>query len=239
LKILLTGASGGIGSAILRELILENHSIDATYYKANIDDLFQHENVNWVKIDFEVTKELSDLFDSSSSYDVVINCAGVANSALVGSNDLFESEKLININLKASMIILNKSMPSMIKRGFGRIIFFGSVVGRDGAIGLSTYSATKSALLGLVSSAVREIPIHKRKINPKANFTINIVSPGFTETEMTKGIPNKVREEIIERSASGRFVRPEEVSRVVMFLIHTESEAINGSEIHVNCGSYL
>ena len=112
-------------------------------------------------------------------------------------------------------------------------------MGRDGNIGLSAYAASKSGIQGLVDSATREIPVLKTKLNNNANFTINYIAPGFAMTNMTSNIPPKIVEILNSRSAINRFVEPNEVARVLEFLIDENSEAICGTGIDINGGSYL
>jgi 3-oxoacyl-[acyl-carrier protein] reductase len=239
MKILLTGANGGIGSSLLESFLEQDFEVVATYNLADPRDLVAHERLKWVKVDFRMQESRQQFFEDLGSFDVLIHCAGWANSALIGSqeNDLIEDQ--ISINLTSGIQLVNRLAPKMIQSGFGRVVLFGSIVGRDGGVGLSTYSASKSGLLGFVKSVTKEIPILSKKFGIQPNFTINVVAPGYTETSMTASIPTKVKDFIVTRSSTGKFVDPEEITRVVNFLIFAESNSICGTEIEVNGGSFL
>jgi NAD(P)-dependent dehydrogenase (short-subunit alcohol dehydrogenase family) len=176
---------------------------------------------------------------SLNDIDVVIHCAGIAKSALIGKQDLISIQEQISINLTSSILIIDELVPKMFSRGFGRVVLFGSIVGRDGSIGLSTYAACKSAQMGLVKSVAREIPNLNKRFERTTDFTINLVSPGYTETPMTNLMPKHVKDLIVSRAATGRFVETSEVVRLVEFLISKESASICGAELEINGGSFL
>ena len=127
----------------------------------------------------------------------------------------------------------------MITSGFGRIVLISSIVGRDGSIGLSAYSASKSGLSGLLKSAVREIPIIKKRFGLDSNVTLNIISPGYTETQMISSVPPEVKEKLLDRSALDRFVNPSEIATLIDFIIEPGSVAICGANFEINGGSSL
>jgi NAD(P)-dependent dehydrogenase (short-subunit alcohol dehydrogenase family) len=239
MKILLTGANGGIGSSLLHSFLSQGFEVVATYNLADPGNLGVHERLKWVKVDFRVQGSMQEFLRDLGNFDVLIHCAGWADSALIGSQENDSIEDQISINLTSGIQLVNKLAPKMIQGGFGRIVLFGSIVGRDGGVGLSTYSATKSGLVGFVKSATKEIPILSKKFGTQPNFTINIVAPGYTETSMTAAIPTKVRDFIVTRSSTGRFTDPQEITRAVNFLILPESNSICGTVIEVNGGSFL
>lgn len=239
MKVLLTGASGGIGNSILVDLLDAGHDVVATFYTANESELLQDLKVHWVKVDFANSAAVKSLLVSLNDIDVVIHCAGIAKSALIGKQDFTSIQEQISINLTSSILVIDELVPKMFSRGFGRVVLFGSIVGRDGSIGLSTYAACKSALTGLVKSVAREIPNLNKRFERTTDFTINLVSPGYTATPMTNLIPKHVKDFIVSRAATGRFVETSEVVRLVEFLISKESTSICGTELEVNGGSFL
>ncbi len=239
MNVLLTGASGGIGKSLLLSLLSAGHDVVATYHLADESNLEDDLKVRWVKLNFADPKAVRSFLTSLNDIDIVVHCAGVAKSALIGKQDFASIQDQISINLTSSILIIDELAPKMFSRGFGRVVLFGSIVGRDGSIGLSTYAACKSALKGLVKSVAREIPNLNKRFEKSTNFTINLVSPGYTETPMTDFIPKHVKEMIISRTGIGRFVDTSEVVRLVHFLISKESEAICGVELEINGGSFL
>lgn len=237
MRILLTGASGGIGSSILESLLMNPENIVVATYNKQVGPMSSR--VEWICVDFTDAEETYKLFNSSLEFDVIIHAAGIANASLIGKQTLNEIQNQIQVNLVSALLLVEVFMPRMIKRRFGRIILMGSIVGRDGSIGLSTYASSKAGLHGLLQSATREMVLLKRKYNPDSNFTINIVSPGFTDTQMTADMPLEIKEGIVRRTAMGRFGAPNEVARVVLFLQEETSESINGTVIEVNGGCLL
>lgn len=239
MNILLTGASGGIGKSLLISLLGAGHDVVATYHSAEESKLENDLKVRWVKLNFADPKAIRSFLTSLNDIDIVIHCAGIAKSALIGKQDYASIQDQISINLTSSILIIDELAPKMFSRGFGRVILFGSIVGRDGSIRLSTYAACKSALTGLVKSVAKEIPSLNKRFEKTTNFTINLVSPGYTKTPMTNFIPEHIKNLIISRTAIGRFVETSEVVRLVEFLISKESESICGVELEINGGSFL
>lgn len=239
MNVLLTGASGGIGNSILVNLLHAGHDVVATFCTTNESDLLKDLRVHWVKVDFANPAAVKNLLMSLNDIDVVIHCAGIAKSALIGKQDFISIQEQISINLTSAILLIDELVPKMFSKGFGRVVLFGSIVGRDGSIGLSTYAACKSALTGLVKSVAREIPNLNKRFEKTTDFTINLVSPGYTETPMTNLIPKHVKDFIVSRSATGRFVNTSEVVRLVEFLISKESVSICGAELEINGGSFL
>jgi len=127
----------------------------------------------------------------------------------------------------------------MIYPGYGRIVLFSYIDGRDGSIGLSAYSASKAGLSGLLKSSVREIPILKKKFGFDSIVTINMISPGYTETQMISGIPAQVRGGFLDRSALNRFVNPNEITKLIDCIIDPKSIAVCSGNFEINRGGFL
>lgn len=239
MNILVTGGTGGIGRVIVSQLIASGHNVVSTYFQNQPTIRNKPENLLWCRADFSTLMSIDKFLTSATEFDVVVHCAGIADSNLLGNQSSEKIQEIVVTNLVSSIILTNHYTNLMISQGFGRIILMGSIVGRDGNVGLSAYAASKSGIQGLVDSATREIPILKKKLNSAANFTINYIAPGFTVTNMTSKIPPKIKEILSSRSSINRFVEPYEIARLVEFLIHEESEAICGSCLEINGGSYL
>ena len=123
----------------------------------------------------------------------------------------------------------------MLESGFGRFIFIGSIIGGSGGIGLTSYSASKSGLSGVLKSINLELQLYKDKF-PNADVTVNMVSPGYVDTPMINAVPTKIKEILKSKSTIKRFLDPSEISRVIEFLISKESRAISGAEFSINGG---
>ena len=119
----------------------------------------------------------------------------------------------------------------MVENNFGRIINISSVIGHTGNFGQTNYAASKAGIMGFTKSLARE--------TARYNITVNAIAPGFIETEMTKAIPEKIINKIIERIPKMRLSTPEEIAHVALFLASEESGYITGETININGGFYM
>ncbi len=239
MKVLITGGSGGIGSVLVQQMLIEGHDVISTFHSGIVGDLNQDEKLKWIKLDLTNIYETNEFLNNLPDIDVAIHCAGIVNSSFLGKQETDLITNQIAVNLTSSILITEKLISKMIESGYGRIILFGSIIGRDGGIGISTYSACKSGLHGLVKSVIKELPNLKKQLNSDADFTINIISPGYTETPMTHNLPQKIKDLIVSRTANNRFVHPNEIAALVTFLISDLSKSINGANLEINGGSTL
>jgi 3-oxoacyl-[acyl-carrier protein] reductase len=138
---------------------------------------------------------------------------------------------VMDTNLNAIYRLSKACLRGMTKARWGRIITIGSVVASTGNPGQTNYSATKAGVLGFTKSLAREL-------GPR-NITVNCISPGFIDTDMTKNLPEATREELLTSVPLGRFGSPEEVAEVVSFLAGDTGAYITGENIHVNGGMYM
>lgn len=168
----------------------------------------------------------------------IIHCAGVAHVSRLGQIDPYQLEKMFFLNSISPIILINRLLPNMISKKFGRIILVGSIVGDYGGVGLSGYSSTKSALSAIVKSVNKEIQLLKKN-ETHSDVTINLVKPGYCDSEMTKNMNAKVRKQIEESSTLKRFLNCEEVAREITRLVEPESRHISGSEITITGGQTI
>ena len=236
-KILITGATGGIGKCLVemfddyganilacgtREEKLNN--LKKNYPKINIEK-FKLENHSEIEnfID-QVEKRLGGL-------DVVINNAGITLDNL--SIRLTEEnwKKVLDINLTATFLICKQAVKRMLKRKNGKIINITSIVGHTGNIGQANYAASKAGIVALSKSLAIEYA--------KKNININCVSPGFIKTEMTEAINEEFKKVLISKIPSGYLGSGEDVANCVAFLASDKAKYINGETIHVNGGMYM
>ena len=235
MRILVAGASGSLGMSICEDLVGSGHEVTGTFFKKN-EVQEQLPMVNWERVDLG-DRDLTALFYSKNlNSDVLIYAAGNAPIGTIGSDVSFNELRLVQINLLSALAGANYLIPSMLERGFGRVIFLGSVVGKEGGVGLMHYSATKAALVGAVKSINREIRSLKHKSFSNADVTINSISPGYLESEMTRNIPVKVKEDLVRKNTSGRFLEVTEITRVVQFLLSPASGGICGSNLEIDGG---
>ena len=240
LNILITGASGGIGTSLSKAF---------TATKANLfllgssedkiaklrDELPSRDNINYFSVDLgkreNVTNFCDSIIEEYGGMSVVINNAGVTDDNLFIRMSDSSWDKVFAINLNASMIICRKFIRGMMKNKWGRIVNISSVVASMGNPGQSNYVAAKSALNGLTKSIALEVATR--------GITVNSISPGFIDTAMTAKLTDDQRLKITERIPMGRMGTGNDISSLVLFLLSNEAGYITGQNIHVNGGLFL
>ena len=236
-KILVTGATGGIGDAIVKKL----NSLNANIMASGTNDLKLKKivndfpKINIVKFDISQHSKIESFIENVSNtlggLDVLINNAGITMDNLSLRMKSEEWEKVINLNLTSSFYLSKFAIKKMLKNKFGRVINITSIVGHTGNLGQSNYSASKAGLIAMSKSLAIE---YARK-----NITVNCVSPGFIETNMTDNIKEKYKEELLSRIPMNKLGTGEDVSNTVAFLSSDSSSYITGETIHVNGGMYM
>jgi len=236
-KIIITGATGGIGNALVKKFTDLEGTVLATGTKTEklneIKKKFGQVLVK--KFDISNHSKIEEFIENASlelgGLDVLVNNAGVNMDNLSLRMKDEEWKKVIDINLTSTFLLSKHSIRKMLKNKFGRIINITSIVGHTGNLGQSNYSASKAGIIGMSKSLAIEYA--------KKNITINCVSPGFIETSMTKNIAEKVRLLLTSRIPIGRLGTGEDVSNCVAFLSSESSSYITGETIHVNGGMYM
>ncbi|EGG16280.1 Short-chain dehydrogenase/reductase superfamily [Cavenderia fasciculata] len=166
---------------------------------------------------------------SSSSFDIIVHAAGIAQSSLFMRTNPEETTSIINTNLVSPIYLTRQLIKPMVQSKWGRIIFIGSVVGSMGNKGQTIYGASKMGVVGFSTSLSKEVG--------SFGITSNVVSPGYTETDMTASIiQSPLASKILEKIPIGRFGHVNDISKTVMFII--ESDYLTGQNIHVNGGLF-
>tara|TARA_Y100000590_G_scaffold415439_1_gene513208 strand:- start:316 stop:1050 length:735 start_codon:yes stop_codon:yes gene_type:complete len=236
-KILITGASGGIGKELVKKFISLGGSVLGTGTKTEkLDSLKKdYPNIKVKKFDMSEQSRIEEFIDNVSlelgGLDILINNAGmnVDNLSLRMKDE--DWKKVIDINLTSTFLLSKNAIKKMLKNKFGRIVNITSVVGHTGNLGQANYSASKSGIIGMSKSLAIEYA--------KKNITINCVSPGFIHSDMTMNIAEKVKLYLTSRIPMGRLGTGEDVSNCVAFLSSNEASYITGETIHVNGGMYM
>ena len=236
-KILVTGASGGIGSEIVKKFVSLGGEVLGTGTKAEKLDLIkkQYQNIKVKKFDISEHSRIEEFIDDVAlelgGLDVLINNAGtnVDNLSLRMKEE--EWKKVIDINLTSTFLLAKHAIKKMLKNKFGRVVNITSVVGHTGNLGQSNYAAAKSGIIGMSKSLALEYA--------KKNITINCVSPGFIVSDMTMNIAEKVRIYLTSRIPMGKLGTGEDVSNCVAFLSSDQASYITGETLHVNGGMYM
>ena len=236
-KILITGATGGIGNAIVKKFIELEGTVFATGTKNNkLEELKnKYPNIKVKQFDIsehsKIEKFIDDVASELGGLDILINNAGMNMDNLSLRMKDEEWKKVIDINLSSTFLLAKHSIKTMLKNKFGRVVNIASVVGHTGNLGQSNYSASKAAIIGMSKSLAIEYA--------KKNITINCVSPGFIQTSMTENIPEKVKLILTSRIPMGKLGTTEDVSNCVAFLSSEDSSYITGETLHVNGGMYM
>ena len=236
-KILVTGASGGIGSEIVKKFVSLGGEVLGTGTKAEKLDLIkkQYQSIKVKKFDISEHSRIEEFIDDVAlelgGLDVLINNAGtnVDNLSLRMKEE--EWKKVIDINLTSTFLLAKHAIKKMLKNKFGRVVNITSVVGHTGNLGQSNYAAAKSGIIGMSKSLALEYA--------KKNITINCVSPGFIVSDMTMNIAEKVRLYLTSRIPMGKLGTGEDVSNCVAFLSSDQASYITGETLHVNGGMYM
>ena len=233
-KALITGATGGIGLEICK-FLGNDHEIYILGRNEekliNISNKFSFIKEYFV-CDISEIKSLQDFFEKISmknlQIDVLVNNAGVTDDSLFLRMDYKKWNKVINTNLNSNFMISNFFSKQMIKKKWGRIVNITSVVGHTGNAGQSNYTASKAGVIGMTKSIAIELA--------KRNITVNSISPGFIDTEMTASLSDEQKDFIKNKIPLARIGKPEDVAYCVKFLVSDQANYITGQTIHVNGG---
>ena len=236
-NILITGASGGIGNALVKKFVSLGGNVLGAGTKTEKLNLIkkQYPNIKVKKFDIGNHSGIEEFIDSVSldlgRLDVLINNAGINMDNLSLRMKDEEWKKVIDINLTSTFLLSKHAIKKMLKNKFGRIVNITSVVGHTGNLGQSNYSASKAGIIGMSKSLANEYA--------KKNITVNCVSPGFIVSDMTMNIADKVKLYLTSRIPMGKLGTGEDVSNCVAFLSSDQASYITGETIHVNGGMYM
>src|SRR5947209_4855935 len=162
--------------------------------------------------------------------DILVNNAGITRDKSLKKLTDDDWTEVINTNLNSVYYCTSAAMKAMSEQRFGRIVNISSFVGQAGNFGQANYSASKGGIIAFTKSAAIELA--------KYNVTVNALAPGFTETDMLSKVAPQVREQILAKIPMGRFGKPEEIAKAVVFLC-SEGDYITGQQINVNGGVYM
>lgn len=240
LNILITGASGGIGTSLSKAFSLTNANLfllgssDEKISRLR-ESLPAKKNINYFSVDLgqreNVNSFCDSIIDKHGGISVVINNAGITQDNIFMRMSDSAWDKVFEVNVNASMLICKKFIRGMIKNRWGRIVNISSVVASTGNPGQSNYVAAKGALNGLTKSMALEVATR--------GITVNCISPGFIDTAMTAKLTDDQKAKITEKIPMGRMGTGDDISSLVLFLSSNEASYITGQNIHVNGGMFL
>ncbi len=236
-NILITGASGGIGNALVKKFVSLGGNVLGTGTKSEKLDLIKkkYPSIKVKRFDMSEHSRIEEFIDNVTlelgGLDILVNNAGTNLDNLSLRMKDEEWKKVIDINLTATFLLSKHAIKKMLKNKFGRIVNITSVVGHTGNVGQSNYAASKAGIIGMSKSLAIEYA--------KKNITINCVSPGFIVSDMTMNIAEKVKLYLTSRIPMGKLGTGEDVSNCVAFLSSDSASYVTGETLHVNGGMYM
>ncbi|MHA7847198.1 3-oxoacyl-ACP reductase FabG [Serratia sp. D1N4] len=236
--VLVTGASRGIGRAIAESFVARGAKVIGTatsesgaqaisQYLGDNGKGFMLNVVDAQSID-SVLKSIREAF---GEIDILVNNAGITRDNLLMRMKDDEWQDILDTNLTSVFRLSKAVMRAMMKKRFGRIITIGSVVGTMGNAGQANYAAAKAGLIGFSKSLAREVA--------SRGITVNVVAPGFIETDMTRALTEDQRAGILAQVPASRLGDAKEIASAVAFLASDEAGYITGETLHVNGGMYM
>ena len=236
-KIIITGATGGIGGSLIKKFISLNGDVLGTGTKNEKLNLLEkeHSGLKVKKFDISNHSKIEEFIENASNelggLDILVNNAGVNVDNLSLRMKDEEWKKVIDVNLTSTFLLSKYAIKKMLKNKFGRIVNITSIVGHSGNLGQSNYSASKAGIIGMSKSLAIEYA--------KKNITVNCVSPGFIVSDMTNNLPEKVKDQLTSRIPMARLGNGDDVSNCVAFLSSETTSYVTGETIHVNGGMYM
>ncbi len=238
---LVTGGTGGIGTAICRKLSRMGHRVATNYRDEAKAKKWQQEQS---AAGFEFTIVPGDVADADSAIamvkaveaalgpvDILINNAGITRDTTFHKMDAMQWQEVINTNLTSCYNVTRGVIEGMRARKWGRVIQISSINGQKGQYGQANYAAAKAGMHGFTISLAQE--------SAKLGITVNTVSPGYVGTDMVMAVPEEVRAKIVAQIPVGRLGSPDEIAYAVGFFVAEEAAWITGANLSINGGHYM
>lgn len=226
---LVTGGNKGIGLEVTRQLVLLGYGVFVIARNFNGCELINSKNVIKKSFDLTQIELIPELVSEIGKIDVLINNAGVMHSIPFDNYPQDKLNEILKLNIEAPVALIREVSKSMVENGFGRIVNNASIAGEIGHPDI-WYGITKSGLINATKSFAKIL-------GPKG-IVINAVAPGPVETDMLKVIPEERKDEIKNTVYTGRFAKPEEVAKAIVWLATECPEYINGTCVDINNGAY-
>jgi 3-oxoacyl-[acyl-carrier protein] reductase len=239
---IVTGGTRGIGREIAKTLAENGANIAINYrnYNEEIESLIEELESFGVKVvavkcdvsdEEEVNNFIKEVKDNFESIDILINNAGITKDGLIIRMNEKDFDDVINVNLKGTFNTTKAVSAVMVKQRYGKIINISSVVGVTGNAGQCNYAASKAGVIGFSKSVARELAAR--------NINVNVIAPGYINTDMTKVLPDRVKEEVLKTIPMKKIGEPKEVANLALFLSSNLSDYITGQVINVDGGMVM
>ena len=238
---LVTGGTGGIGSAICKKLADMGHKVATNYRNEEKTQAWlqqmraQGYDITAVKGDVSSPEEAEALVRAVEAklgpVDILVNNAGITRDTTFHRMTPQHWNEVINTNLNSVYNMTRPVIEGMRERKWGRVIQISSINGQKGQYGQANYAAAKAGMHGFTISLAQE--------NAKFGITVNTVSPGYIGTDMVMAVPEEVRNKIVAQIPTGRLGSPEEIAYAVSFFVPEEAAWITGANLSANGGQYM
>lgn len=240
---LVTGGTGGIGTAICQRLAADFQVVACYFKHGNHEEAKQWQakqksqgfDVDIVYADVakyeDCEKLVSLILERYGQIDVLINNAGLTQDCSLKKMTPQQWQQVLDANLTSVFNMTRNVIPHMLDKAYGRIVSISSINGRKGQFGQCNYASTKSALFGFTKSLALEVA--------SKGITVNTVSPGYIETSMLSGLKKEILDGIIANIPVGRLGQPHEIADAVAFFISPDSGFITGANLDINGGQYM
>jgi acetoacetyl-CoA reductase len=238
---LVTGGTGGIGSAIVRYLAGQGHRVATNYRDPEKAEAWRKamaaEGIEVCMVQGDVCDPVASeamiraIEEKCGPIEILVNNAGITRDSTFHKMDYQQWTDVVHTNLNACFNVTRPVIESMRSRKWGRIVQISSINGQKGQYGQANYAAAKAGMHGFTISLAQE--------NAKFGITVNTVSPGYVGTDMVMAVPEEVREKIVAQIPVGRLGKPEEIAHAVAFLTGEETSWITGANLSINGGHYM
>ena len=236
-----TGASRGIGRAIALQLCRAGFEIVVASPELENNEAVACEiracNAEAVTLNLDVTSPESvkegfaRILKDKTRIDVLVNNAGIARDGLAVRMKPADWELVLKVNLEGAFLCSQQALPGMMRNRWGRIVNISSVVGQAGSVGQANYAASKAGLIGLTKALAQEMG--------SRGITVNAIAPGYIDTDMTKSLPEELKQKMLATVPLGRMGTPEDIANAVKFLVSDDASYITGHVLAVNGGMYM
>ena len=236
-----TGGIGGLGTEICRHLAQDGRrviAVDLGGSDARLAAFFS------ATAGHDIAFEAADVGDPASCaalverigaahgpIDILVNAAGITRDARLVNMEQIQWDEVLRVNLDSVINLCRLVVEDMCERGFGRIVNISSVNGQTGQFGQTNYAAAKAGMHGFTMALAREVA--------RKGVSVNSVSPGYIDTEMTRAVREDIRQQIVASIPAGRIGQPVDIARVVTFLCSEGADYVTGANIPVNGGLFM
>jgi 3-oxoacyl-[acyl-carrier protein] reductase len=238
---LVTGASRGIGRAVALTLCRSGFDIVVASPEIEKNEEVAEEiracSGEAMTVNLDVTSPesvkaaFSRVMQDKTRIDVLVNNAGVTRDGLAVRMKPQDWDLVLKINLSGAFLCSQQVLPGMMKNRWGRIVNISSVVGQAGSAGQANYAASKAGLIGMTKSLAQEMG--------SRNITVNAIAPGYIDTDMTRALPEELKQKMLATVPLARMGKPEDIASAVKFLASEDASYITGHVLAVNGGMYM